>query len=87
VQTGATYRITGKNEAGDWYQFNYGEDRPGWISANFIQLGGATDAIAVVKAAAPVAASQPAAGPAPPGPGGRPQLSARGRLLRLWRAD
>lgn len=67
VQTGATHRVSGKNEAGDWYQFNYGEDRPGWISANFIQLSGPTDAIAVVKVAPPVAASQPAAAPAPAG--------------------
>jgi len=68
VQTGAVYRITGKNEAGDWLQFNYGEDRPGWISANFVTLGGPTDAIAVVKVAPPVAASQPAAAPVAGGP-------------------
>jgi len=66
VQTGATYRVTGKNEAGDWYQFNYGEDRPGWISASFITLRGPVSTIAVVKVAAPVA-SQPAAAPAPSG--------------------
>lgn len=67
VQTGATYRITGKNEGGDWYQFSYGEDQPGWIAASFTAVSGPADTIAVVKAAAaaPAAASQPAAAPAP----------------------
>ena len=72
AQDGATYRITGKNEAGDWYQFSYGEDQPGWVSARFATVTGPTEALAIVKPAAPApvaaaapAASQPAAAPAP----------------------
>ncbi len=70
VQTGATYRITGKNEAGDWYQFNYSEDQQGWLAASFAAASGPADTVAVIKAAAPaaapVAASKPAAAaPAP----------------------
>jgi len=72
AQDGATYRITGKNEAGDWYQFSYGEDQPGWVSSRFAKVTGSTEALAIVKPAAPApvaaaapAASQPAAAPAP----------------------
>ena len=72
AQDSATYRITGKNEAGDWYQFSYGEDQPGWVAARFATVTGPTEALAIVKPAAPApvaaaapAASQPAAAPAP----------------------
>jgi hypothetical protein len=69
VQTGATYRITGKNEAGDWYQFNYSEDQQGWLAASFAAVSGPADAVAVIKVAvptaAPVASKPAAAAPAP----------------------
>ncbi len=60
ARDGATYRITGKNEAGDWYQFSFGEDQPGWVSARFTTVDGPTDALAIVKPAAAPAASQSA---------------------------
>ncbi len=62
----ATYRVTGKNEAGDWYQFNYGEDQPGWISASFTTVRGPVQGLAVVKVAAAVAAAAPAPAAAAP---------------------
>ena len=86
AQDGAIYRITGKNEAGDWYQFSFGEDQPGWVSARFATVAGPTEALAIVKPAAPApvaaaapAASQPAAAPAGPS-------SERRGLFRLWYA-
>ena len=54
-----TYRVTGKNDAGDWYQFNYGEEQSGWISASFTTVKGPVQGLAVVKVAAPGAAASP----------------------------
>jgi hypothetical protein len=65
AQDSATYRITGKNEAGDWYQFSYAEDTPGWVAANFVTISGSTNALAIVKPAAPPTAAPAAAKPAP----------------------
>lgn len=64
VRAGATYRITGRNDASNWWQFNY-DGNEGWISGDLISVSGNTGAISVVKVAPPPTAVPQAASAAP----------------------
>jgi uncharacterized protein YraI len=48
VRQGEQYDITGKNTAGDWWQFNFNGD-PGWILANLVSVKGDAGAVLVAK--------------------------------------
>ena len=52
VRQGETYRITGRNEAGDWWQFIF-DGQEAWITASLVQASGATQAVALVQVAPP----------------------------------
>jgi hypothetical protein len=76
LREGATYRITGRTEASDWFQFSY-EDQSAWVSAEFVAVSGGTEVAPLVQAAPPptpkpqVASSAPATGgPVYPAAGG-----------------
>jgi uncharacterized protein YraI len=67
----SNYRVTGKNDAGDWWQIDVGGDKKGWVISQLVNTAGATDKVvvaadipappAVVAAAAPApAAAAPA---------------------------
>jgi len=64
LDNGATYRIIGKNDAGDWYKFAY-EGSDGWLSAAFVTVRGGMQAVAVAKVAPP-----PTPKPQPQAPAG-----------------
>ncbi len=76
ARDGATYRVTGKNEAGDWLQFDY-DDQKGWVSAAFAQVSGPAQAVAVVQVAPPPT-PRPQAAAAPPSAGGGPSYPPAG---------
>jgi uncharacterized protein YraI len=64
LDAGKTVKITGKNDAGDWYQFQLGEEN-GWVFGQMVTTIGGLDQVAQVKvAAAPTAAAVQAAAPA-----------------------
>jgi hypothetical protein len=60
----ANYRVTGKNEAGDWWQIDLGSDKRGWVITQLVTSAGALDKVAVAadipEAPAVVAAAAPA---------------------------
>ena len=68
LNPGSNYRITGKNEAGDWFQIDIGGDKKGWVITQLVNPSGSLEAIAVstdipeapVLAAAPAAAAEAA---------------------------
>jgi len=67
VRQGQEFPITGKNPAGDWWQFNF-EGEPGWVLGTMVT---ANDAAAAVEVAAnipeaPTAAPRPTSAPRPP---------------------
>lgn len=49
LQPGETRQITGRNEAGDWWQFDY-NGRPGWVSGQVVIADAVASQVAVVKA-------------------------------------
>jgi hypothetical protein len=59
---GQTFDITGKNPAGDWYQFNY-SGQAGWVRNDFVTLSGDAGGI---KVAENIPAPPPTPRPAPP---------------------
>jgi hypothetical protein len=71
--------ITGKNPAGNWYQFDY-DGRPGWVSADLVTVSGDTASIQVAQnipvpptprprpTSPPPPTAQPQAPAAPPAP-------------------
>ena len=64
LKRGDRKEITGKNEAGSWYQFKL-EDGSGWVSAQLVSVGGSLAALKVVKVdALPTAEPKPTAEPA-----------------------
>ncbi len=69
VQAGGTYRIVGKNEAGDWWQIDLENGVIGWTIDSLTSASGSLDAVAVITdiPAPPEAAPQVAAAsnPAP----------------------
>jgi hypothetical protein len=62
LDAGQTFDITGKNPAGDWYQFSY-NGQPGWVRQDFVTLSGEAGG---VKVAENIPALPPTARPAPP---------------------
>ncbi len=71
----SNYRITGKNDAGDWWQIDVGGDKKGWVVSQLVSADGSTDKVAVAAevpdapavvaaAAAPAATGEAAAAPA-----------------------
>lgn len=79
LQTGATYRVTGRNEGGDWWQFLY-DGRAGWVSGDLVTVSGNAQVVSIVQAAPPptpvpqptrAAPAPVAAGPSFPPAGGR----------------
>ena len=79
LSSGATYRVTGQNEEGGWWQISF-DGKQGWISGDVAAVSGNTKTVAVVivappPTAAPVAAvavqpaQRPVAAPAPSGGG------------------
>jgi hypothetical protein len=73
VAAGESYRISGKNERGDWWQIEY-KDGKGWISADLVKATGPVGAVATVAApptptAAPQAVAAAGFAPAPSGGG------------------
>ncbi len=84
VDPGVTYRVTGKNQAQDWWQID-GNGVSGWVIGSLVNTSGATDRVAVVTeipaapAAAAPATAQAASAPAPaaaPAPAPAPVVSA-----------
>jgi len=75
IAAGTTYRITGRNAAGDWWQFALGE-QSGWVSSQLVATAGASTSVGEVAVAPPptaqpqAASSAPASGPSYPAAGG-----------------
>jgi hypothetical protein len=66
VRRGETYRVTGRDEAGDWLQITF-EGDPGWVTSDLVSVNGTIDNVARVEVEpppAPVAQAAPAAQPA-----------------------
>jgi hypothetical protein len=42
-----TYRVTGKNDVGDWWQIDIGDDKKGWVIGQLVNTAGDTNAVAV----------------------------------------
>jgi len=62
LDAGQIFDITGKNPAGDWYQFNY-NGQAGWVRNDFVTVSGDAGG---VKVAENIPAPPPTARPAPP---------------------
>lgn len=60
LRAGATYRITGKNDAADWWQIDY-DSKQGWVSGSVASVSGNTGGISAVKVAPPPTAAPQAA--------------------------
>ncbi len=89
VQPGGSYRILGKNEAGDWWQIDL-DGTPGWTIDSLTNASGNLGGVAVITDI-PEAPQQVAAAAAPaPGSlcargGGQRPPALRRHSLRLWR--
>lgn len=71
LRTGAIYRVTGKNDAGSWWQISF-DGKDGWVSGEVATVSGNTGAVAVVEVApAPTAAPAAPAAAAPSTGGAR----------------
>ncbi|MCX6031208.1 MAG: SH3 domain-containing protein [Chloroflexi bacterium] len=67
VRGSQTFEITGKNAAGDWWQFTF-EGKPVWVSGQFVRPNAAAGKVPVaadIPAAPPTARPQPTSPPAP----------------------
>jgi uncharacterized protein YraI len=84
-----TYNIIGKNEAGDWWQIDVGNNQTGWVIGQLVRTDGEVSAVqvaadipeepvAAAAAAPPPASDQPAASEpaAPAAPASAPAISA-----------
>jgi uncharacterized protein YraI len=77
AQAGETFRVTGKNAAGDWWQIDY-NGQPAWIFGQLVTAAG-TEGVAVAQniPAAPTAAPVPPTNtPAPAAPTAAPVAAA-----------
>lgn len=73
------YEITGKNAAGDWWQFTY-NGQPAWIAAGLVTANDAASNVQVAEAPAPPVVVQPAPQPQAqpqPQPQAKPQPTAK----------
>lgn len=71
LEPSANYRVTGKTEAGDWWQIDIGDDKKGWVITQLVIPNGPVDEIAVstdVPEAAAVAAAASTEAPAAAAP-------------------
>ncbi len=61
----ANYRVTGRNDAGDWWQIDLGSEKRGWVISQLVTSAGAVDKIAIAtdipEAAAVAVAAAPVA--------------------------
>lgn len=68
INPGSDFKVTGKSEAGDWWEIDF-SGQPGWIIDQLVDVSGTVDGVAVVtdipEPPAPVEAA--AAAPAPAG--------------------
>lgn len=65
IRQGQTFLITGKNPAGNWWQFDY-NGRAGWVSGGLVRVtNGQVVPVAANIPAAPTARPQPTAAPRP----------------------
>ncbi len=64
MRAGATYRVTGKNDAASWWQIEY-DSKQGWVSSEVASVAGNTGAISIVQVAPPPTAVPQAASAAP----------------------
>jgi len=68
LDAGQIFDITGKNPAGDWYQFNY-NGQAGWVRNDFVTVSGDAGGVKVAEnIPAPPPTARPAPPPAPPAP-------------------
>ncbi len=68
IRQGQTFTITGKNPAGNWWQFDY-NGRAGWVSGTLVRVtNGQLVQVAANIPAAPTARPQPTAAPRPAAP-------------------
>ena len=67
LNAGQSYRIVGKNQAGDWWQINFG-DKKGWVFGALAKPSGPLEGVAVITdIPAPPAAPAVVSAPAPSG--------------------
>jgi hypothetical protein len=69
VNQGQRFEITGKNPAGDWWQFVF-NGQPAWVIGNLVRANAAAGKVAVAAniPALPTARPVPTSPPAPPAP-------------------
>jgi hypothetical protein len=80
LTAGQAFPVTGKNERGDWYQFDF-DGQPAWVIANLVNISGDADAVAVAENIPPAPTPRPTARPqprptSPPPPPAQPQPTA-----------
>jgi hypothetical protein len=80
LTAGQAFPVTGKNERGDWYQFDF-DGQPAWVIANLVNVSGEPDAVAVAQNIPPPPTPRPTARPqprptSPPAPPAQPQPTA-----------
>jgi hypothetical protein len=61
ARRGETYTITGRTEAGDWWQVSY-DGKPAWLSGDLVTVSGPVDSVAMVEVEPPPTAAPQAAG-------------------------
>ena len=83
MQQGQSFEITGKNQAGTWWQFSF-NGQPAWISGEMVSANAAAQNVQVVESI-PTAPVQPTAAPPPgqpvPRPCGQPRPTPAGSHL------
>jgi len=67
LSAGQSFEITGKNAAGDWYQFDF-NGRAGWVRQDFVTVSGDAAAIQVAQNIPPPPTVPPPPPTAPPAP-------------------
>jgi uncharacterized protein YraI len=60
LSRGETYTITGRTEAGDWWQVSY-NGKPAWVSGDLVDVSGPAESVAMVEVAPPPTAAPQAA--------------------------
>ena len=81
VRQGQTFEITGKNPAGDWWQFDY-SGKKAWVIGRLVTATatGSVQVAADIPAPPPTARPQPTAKPAPPKPTQTPAPTTKYRV-------
>ena len=79
LNAGATYKILGKNEPGNWWQVEMSDGKPAWVIGELVATGGDVNAVALAQdiPQPPAPAEQPAAdAPAAPSVAAPPPVAA-----------